>query len=156
MFKLCCLSCAVGEEIAKANGKCSSYHINPSHTEKVQSECCAGLQRGFSDVGETYSPNITREVDDGFIDETDEEENEDETIEKKLCLANNGCEHDCELREGRETCLCKIGFKLASNGLSCVEISNCKTGFKFNEKTQKCEGMKILFRYENILLIFRF
>jgi hypothetical protein len=151
LFKLCCLSCAVGEEIAKLNGKCISFQT-PSYDEKVQSECCERFQGNFHEFSELESPvkvselENSNEVSDDNEDDTDEDDDsEDKSIEDSLCPTGNKCEYDCEIRNDRAFCLCKDGFKLAENGFSCTEIKRCENGFEFNKFSQNCEGMKLVF-----------
>lgn len=130
---MCCLSCSVGEEIGKANGKCNR-HIYPSYDEIVQEECCENFQTGFNDHDYVEGGSLNNTIDDN------EESSGDDDIEKSIC-PNIGCEHDCEMRDGRPYCFCAAGFKLLPNKISCGRIP-CKTGYKFNEMDQQCEGLK--------------
>jgi hypothetical protein len=131
------LSCKVGEEVAKVNGKCA-YYDKPSELEKVQHECCETFVSGVQDVWEIEGPTVA--YDDGALaDDDDENNDEDNEIESLLCGENHGCDYDCEIRGDRAICLCDKGFVLSNNGRSC--IVSCPTGYEFNNSTQKCEGL---------------
>lgn len=143
MFQLCCLSCNVGKEIAKANGKCA-YDNQNSVTGRVINECCGNFQQGSEELIELKGTNTdTDRLTENPSDEEEDDEGDEEDdrrIEDSLCPINHRCEQDCEVRGDRAICLCKEGFELGSNGQSCLAIKSCTSGFEFNETSRHCEG----------------
>lgn len=140
LFQLCCLSCSVGEEIGKVNGKCTSPYSS-THDERVQEECCE--RRSFKDEQELApsaltNTNITSEANE---DDSDEDPSIDKGIEDLLCPLGHSCEQDCEVRDGVAHCFCKKGFELAANKKSCNKIIDCERGFEYDERTGNCKGL---------------
>jgi len=52
---------------------------------------------------------------------------------------NNPCDHYCTDKDIGYECKCKLGYELAADGKTCVDIDECKT---FGACSQKCQNTK--------------
>ena len=43
------------------------------------------------------------------------------------CSSENRCEQNCVFLDGAEECSCDIGFSLAENNASCLDVNECNT-----------------------------
>ena len=41
------------------------------------------------------------------------------------CSSENRCEQNCVLLEGEDVCSCDVGFSLAENNASCLDVNEC-------------------------------
>ena len=49
------------------------------------------------------------------------------------CSSNNGngpCQHKCINKRGTFQCVCNVGFKLDVDGISCIDVDECKLSGK--------------------------
>ena len=105
----CCYCCYLGMEAKRRNMGCRTSAVLGFPCQKSFSRCCllqdphpSGIPDIFGPMQSTVAPTILR----------------------RTC-SSLGCSQSCVILRGVPTCVCRSGFEINRNGLTCDDVNEC-------------------------------